>query len=176
MKFKLVSLITATGISIGIASVVHAFVPFQAGYVSSSFSVKNSDLNQTYFTALEQAVLSWNSTPTSALVSLSNTSSNLVFAVSNDYSWYGYYTRAESDSYGNATKFLIEINAKRILKDAENGVSVVNTPRSTIAHELGHALHLDDLNSGSSLMSHSRKREEIYIPQQDDIDGVNAWW
>jgi len=37
-----------------------------------------------------------------------------------------------------------------------------NYARSTACHELGHVLGLDDLDSGSSLISHARNRSKIY--------------
>jgi hypothetical protein len=45
--------------------------------------------------------------------------------------------------------------------------------RSTAGHEWGHALGLDHVG-GSALMNDVRNRDTIYVPQSDDIKGIQA--
>lgn len=47
-----------------------------------------------------------------------------------------------------------------------------NVARSTANHEFGHALGLDDLDSGRAIMNHNRDRTTLYAPQVDDKNGV----
>ena len=46
--------------------------------------------------------------------------------------------------------------------------------RSVANHELGHALGLDDIYSGTAIMNVNRNRSTVYCPRTDDINGVSA--
>lgn len=57
------------------------------------------------------------------------------------------------------------------------GNSKMSTPtiaRSVANHELGHLLGLDDIYTGTAVMNTSRIRENIYLPQTDDINGEKS--
>lgn len=76
--------------------------------------------------------------------------------------------------YTNINIFKEITSYNSYLNTGTPSLSKTNYGRSTAAHELGHAIGLDDLSSGNSLMSHSRDRSLIYTPQSDDLQGVNA--
>lgn len=59
-----------------------------------------------------------------------------------------------------------------------NALSVLsgNTARSTAAHEIGHILSLDEAPYDEVLMDPLRNRNNIYLPTQDDINGVNEMY
>ncbi len=156
---------------------VRAATLFQSGYISPSFSVKNYNLNDVWNTALAQVIPSWNGTPTKAFISLSSNSNNEIYGGNYDASWYGMYYKLEDDGYGSAKKFSIAVNGNAIIIAQSRGEDTTNYLRSTLAHELGHALHLGDLdNTSKELMNHNRDRSEIYTPQSGDIQGVNSYW
>ncbi len=154
-----------------------AAILFQSGYISPSFSVKNYYLNDVWNSALAQAIPSWNGTPTKAFISLSSNSSNEVYGGNYDASWYGMYYKLEDDGYGSAKKFSIAVNGNAIVVAQSRGEDTTNYLRSTLAHELGHALHLGDLtNTSEELMNQNRDRSKIYTPQSGDVQGVNSYW
>lgn len=62
---------------------------------------------------------------------------------------------------------LVEFRA--LLNVGNNNVATkVNTAKSTAVHELAHAMGLDDLSSGTSIMNTQRNRESIHTLQQID--------
>lgn len=171
-----VSLLTLFGLIL-ISSSVSAFVPNMFGY--NSYVIKfsyGSTLNTLYSTAVIEAAASWNGTDTKAVVSKDDTSPNKIYGKQLDEDWYGQYTPLTLNSSNQATKFEIFINGTRIAQDAYNGVTIVYTPRSTMTHEFGHALHLDHTSVSNAVMYQYRNRELIYAPKPDDIAGVNDYW
>ncbi|MFC4619539.1 matrixin family metalloprotease [Camelliibacillus cellulosilyticus] len=52
-------------------------------------------------------------------------------------------------------------------------ISTKNVARTAAGHELGHGIGLDQ-SSSKAMMSSSRDRTKVYVPQTDDINGVNA--
>ncbi|MNO52157.1 hypothetical protein D3C76_425720 [compost metagenome] len=159
-----------------ISTQAFAYILYSGGYNSYVIKFQNSNLNSYYSSALADAVSSWNGTATKAAISEDSTSANLVYGGNWATTWYGQYSGSSHNSSGQATQFDIRINAERIFQDVVNGITIVYTPRSTFTHEFGHALHLDDLSSGSAVMNTNRTRETIYNPLYDDINGVNAYW
>ncbi|MFF2889206.1 hypothetical protein [Paenibacillus sp. NPDC057967] len=156
---------------------ISAYVLYPHGYHSPSMTFKNVNLNSLYSTALINAAASWMvGTPASVFLQQDSSSTNTIVAGNYGQSWYGYYQPYTLNSSGEATRFEIRINGDRIAEDLLNGVTIVNTPQSAFAHEFGHALHLDDLSSGSAIMNNNRNREYYFKPTKDDIDGVKAYW
>lgn len=49
-----------------------------------------------------------------------------------------------------------------------------NFQLSTATHEIGHALGLDDICSGMSIMNGNRDRSNIKTTQPDDVDAAEA--
>lgn len=87
-------------------------------------------------------------------------------------SWY----EASESLFGRTTTYHSSGIVKRFdaLVNSGNTKLTGNVPRSVACHELGHPLGLDDLTTGSALMSHARNRQNIYKPQTDDINGIKA--
>ncbi|MFJ7983520.1 matrixin family metalloprotease [Lysinibacillus xylanilyticus] len=96
----------------------------------------------------------------------SNSNSKLHSYSNKDKSLYGEMV-APTDILGFVTKFDGYINV-----NAEN-ISTNNVARSVAGHELGHAMGLDH-NSGTSIMNSKRVRSQLYEPQKDDVNGINA--
>ena len=80
--------------------------------------------------------------------------------------WYGLTTARYSN--GIITTSTIEINSRTC-----NGDS--NSKKSTITHEIGHLLGLNDnppVSNNTSLMNHLRDRSIVYVPQTYDVMNV----
>lgn len=122
-----------------------------------------SDITSTYKTAWENAANDWYNVDNVTFY-YSSSSSNIVNArsISGD-SAYGtiYY---QTTSGNKLQKFKVELNTLK----CTNGTIA----HSTSGHEIGHALGLADLTSGTAIMNKNRNRSSIYTPQTDDIDGV----
>lgn len=67
---------------------------------------------------------------------------------------------------GRAGRFTIEINDDNIPSDD-------SFRQSVIVHEMGHALCLDHVSTGTSIMNTRRNRYKIVKPNADDVKGVN---
>jgi len=68
-------------------------------------------------------------------------------------------------------KFVTKFNG--YINNNANNITTTNVARSTANHELAHAMGLDHV-SGTSVMNSSRNRATIYLPQTDDVNGINA--
>lgn len=82
---------------------------------------------------------------------------------------------------GHATVFTIRIHADEIIKYCQdNSLTAAQRQvvfRNVIAHELGHALGLDDNPGGApSIMKYSYKRWLGYLPEDADVYGVRAYF
>lgn len=85
--------------------------------------------------------------------------------------WYGIEIPTPSSGY--ITSFIIKLNTRTI---ADNATNFSNFAQSVLVHELGHVFWLKD-NPGttsSSIMKYSRNRNLMILPQQYDINNVNA--
>lgn len=146
------------------ASTVFAFSTGSYRVDAKSASYKwGSDITSTYKTAWENATNDWHNADNAAFY-YSSSSSNIVNArsISGD-SAYGtiYY---QTTTGNKLRKFKVELNTLK----CTNGTIA----RSTSGHEIGHALGLGDLTSGTAIMNGNRNRSSIYTPQTDDINGV----
>ncbi|WP_238546061.1 matrixin family metalloprotease [Tumebacillus flagellatus] len=118
-------------------------------------------------TAFENAISDWSATPTKVYFSYNSGSSNTFNTINvADDALYGQkYTTTQ----GNV---ILYFNAN--INIGNNDITTANVARSAAVHELGHGLGLADTFSSPAIMNSSRNRAVTYIPQQDDINGVNA--
>lgn len=97
----------------------------------------------------------------------SSSSANVLNSISeSSTTLYGRTTISHSNN--TVTSFTANINA------GNSNISGSNVARSTANHEFGHVLGIDDLTSGTAIMNTSRNRSSIYVPQQDDKDGITS--
>ncbi|UNK16340.1 hypothetical protein MNQ98_17645 [Paenibacillus sp. N3/727] len=174
---KKTSLILTTIISLLLLSTsAYAYQHYKSGYMSSSIKFKPVGLPSQYESALINAAASWNAATNKVYISKDNNADNtVIIGTMSDPLDFGSYTPQWEDQYGQASQFQIWINQTAIINQTNLGKDFWNVTQSTFAHELGHALHLADLQSGIALMNQKRDRDKIYTPEQDDINGVNAY-
>lgn len=123
----------------------------------------------TWLPLINSSVSAWNNAGVGTNISMVTTSSP--FSISVEYSdedWYG-ETRY-SYSGDSIITAVITINSRTLESKSDS------FRRSTIAHEIGHLLGLDDNPPvhyyNDSLMSHYRDRSIIYIPQEYDCNNI----
>lgn len=115
---------------------------------------------------------SWNNTPTKANIWYeAGTWCDISTQSLPNETWYGLYHRGIG-------YYTVTLNDYTLSRDFNDGtINFEHAKQSTMAHEWGHALGLDDVPSGTTmLMGWARDRTRIYTPQQDDINGVIAKW
>ena len=123
----------------------------------------------TWYPLIQASATAWNNSGAGTSISVVTSSSSYSCEV-NSYTagWFG-LTTSYFDSDGNITSAIIQINSRKCSTDT-------NSRKSTITHEIGHLLGLDDnppvLNANDSLMHHDRDRTTVYIPQPYDIMNV----
>lgn len=122
-----------------------------------------SNISGTYKTAWQNASNDWYNADKVAFY-YSSSSSNIVNAraISGDTAYGTIYYQTTTGN--KLRKFKVELNTLK----CTNGTIA----RSTSGHEIGHALGLGDLTSGTAIMNGNRNRSSIYKPQTDDINGV----
>lgn len=81
---------------------------------------------------------------------------------------YGYTTTYFNTSTGIVNYYEAYVNG------SNSNITKNNVARSVAVHELGHPMGLADLQSGTAVMNQQRNRENIYIPQTDDKNGISA--
>ncbi len=123
----------------------------------------------TWYPLIQASATAWNSSGAGTNISTTTSSSSYSCEVdSYKDGWFG-LTTATPDSNGNIISATVKINSRKCSTDA-------NSRKSTITHEIGHLLGLDDnppvLNANDSLMNHSRDRTTVYAPQPYDIMNV----
>ena len=152
---------------------VLAYVLNTDGYYQSTIPINLSNVSSYYKTAMNNAITSWNNCGTPCTVTTSNSSNNMVYPVvdlpSTAWGMYGVQAR-NSDPNHCTTQFVIALNAN-LFPSATS-----NQRQSTCVHELGHAMGLADIVSGTAIMNINRNRSVIYSPTGDDVRGVEVSW
>lgn len=161
---KILTFLSIFFISVLYTSSVFAFTtgPYRVDAKSASYKW-GSNITSTYKTAWENAANDWYNVDNAAFY-YSSSSSNIVNArsISGDNAYGTIYYQTTSGN--KLRKFKVEINTSK----CTNGTIA----RSTSGHEIGHALGLGDLTSGTAIMNGNRNRSSIYTPQTDDVNGV----
>ncbi len=162
-------------VSIGIPSITvrAAITPYSSsGSETGNISVRDytGQYNDLWVSIMDESVDSWN---TLANVSIMKDpwSQNYILASQYLDEWYGIEIPTPSSGY--ITSFIIKLNTRTI---ADNATNFSNFAQSVLVHELGHVFWLKD-NPGttsSSIMKYSRNRNLMILPQQYDINNVNA--
>ncbi|KAB3533083.1 zinc metalloprotease [Alkaliphilus serpentinus] len=150
------------------SSITYGYVHISTGMPTTSFIVEN---RSSYSSIFNNSIAAWNNTDTSVELTKAK-SDNYVITGQYDDTWYGVYKPSlKYIFWGPATKFVIQLNRSQLVGKSDNFW------QSVLVHEFGHALSLGDNPPESpSIMRYDRDRESMITPQQDDIDGVNAYY
>ncbi len=149
------------------------------GVSSKNLTIKlegTTTTNSEWLPLIRASCSAWNNSNAKTTISSSSTASSKVTLEVSYYDkdeygkpieWFG-NTVAYSDG-----SFKIMINTKTLAGKSSN------TKQSTITHEIGHLLRLNDFereitSRDYSLMCHGRDREIIYTPQLMDVFHVNC--
>lgn len=152
-----------------------------AGMPTKTWAVRYSGINDNWKSLYDNARTRWNNAQLNlqdigVTISVSGSAASTVTAGNyTSQSWYGRYV-----PYGTRAgrTFLIQVNATSLYADA--GDYYTTWVRSTMTHEFGHGLSLDDNPSTTqtSLMKHSRNRTNIGQPQlydRQDVINIYGW-
>lgn len=167
------TLLTVVMLFLLVVPSANAYVYNKDGYPSATYDLDfgYSRYNDTWTKRIAAAVANWNVTNTPVWITHSSSSINKMYADNYADGWYGLYIPSKNAS-GRVTSFMIKLNARTIGADASNWDHFIE---STTVHEIGHSLKLDH-TSGTAIMNPNRNRNNMYTPQTDDINGVNAYY
>ncbi|HEY3367105.1 MAG TPA: hypothetical protein VGK74_18785 [Symbiobacteriaceae bacterium] len=146
-----------------------------AGGYGKTITYKWADVESaSYADNVDNAAVRWNTFAGSPVLAFDSSHSANTYQVGNQnfgYTWYGLYT-PYTNFWGRVTSFLIQINVYQLMLDGCDMAAV----ESSMAHEMGHAFALGDLEDGPQLMSHGRNRDTTLGPQDGDQTGVKSIW
>lgn len=143
---------------------------YSGGMPGRSFNVKAVGINPTWVGFLDTGRKNWNNSGAGANIGRKSSARATFTAARYNASWYGLYSPSGLRPINRV--FKIKINARTL--DRDSGSKMTEWCRSTVTHELGHALSLDD-NPGTrkaSLMKHSRNRATVQKPLAYDVAEV----
>lgn len=143
---------------------------YDGGMPSRSFNVKAVGINDTWVGFLDTGRKNWNNAKAGVSIGRKSNAKATFTAARYKESWYGLYSPSGWRPINRV--FKIKVNARTL--DRDSGSKMTQWSRSTVTHELGHALSLDD-NPGTkkaSLMKHSRNRAKVQKPLAYDVSEV----
>lgn len=124
-------------------------------------------LNSTWKPIIQASASAWNSTSAGVTISLktSGTSDHIIVAEPRTETWYGLCSQSYVVSTGATVSSVITLNTNTLTTDIA---------QSTAVHEMGHLFSLKDNPSATddSIMSYSRNRKTMLVPQLFDIYNV----
>lgn len=173
MKKKLFFSVILLGglIMLSSAAAYAAYLTF--GWPNKNIPVKSYSFNETWQVPMDKSLENWNDANAKVTFSKNSSSENSISAA--QYEWEDYARNYLTVSGSTLTKFRVEMNARTISRDREDG-KFGNFVQSVFVHELGHAIWLDDNpnTTSSSIMKYSRNRNTMTNPQTYDINNVKA--
>ncbi|MFD7505634.1 hypothetical protein [Streptomyces sp. NPDC059850] len=162
--------------SLAIVGTLAGSTPAHATYYSGgmpkrTFSVKTVGINSQWVKYFDTGRKNWNTAGVGANIKRKSSAKPSFTANRYSASWYGLY--APSGSRPNRS-FKIQVNARTIDRDTGSISQYDKWVRSTVTHELGHGLSLDDNPNTrkASLMKHSRNRSTVQKPLAYDKSEV----
>ena len=148
---------------------MHSADMLDYGLASDSVTILISGstaLNDTWKPIIQASASAWNSTSAGVTIGLktSGTSNHVIVAESRTETWYGLCTQY-IDSAGTTSSSVITLNTSTLTTDIA---------QSTAVHEMGHLFSLKDNPTATedSIMSYSRNRKKMIVPQLFDIYNV----
>lgn len=171
-KKNIISVCLVFLLVVGFASIASAYSLWTYGYADPDIDYESSGVGSIYLDAMSDAKYEWNHVNVPCSVSSSDASYNYLYTFTSG-AYYGLYeslAQSNDDPQHRTTWFRIGMNSILFPNMSET------ERQSVCVHELGHAMGLYDLSSGTAIMSTNRDRSTIYSPRLDDIYGVNASW
>lgn len=141
---------------------------------TGNIKVDTSALASPYSNYFTNAMNSWNTAISAVNISTDTSSKNKVYVDSYADTWYGLHEPWTYNSDQSFSHFLIKINQRTLNNDSTSS-NRASYFQGTMAHELGHALGLNDnpQTNATSLMKHGRDRITTTGPQTFDKDAVS---
>ena len=151
------------------------------GMATRTFTLKRigtTTNNTTWEPIIASSIFSWN--VSGAGVNIFNTSTSAsphtIEVASFNTTWRGYCL--PNPTSGNITSSKIQINTNMV-DNGSNSTNRDNYRKSTVAHEIGHLLWLQDdppTTYNNTLMHGNRDRGTIFTPQNYYINNVKFWY
>jgi len=144
---------------------------------STSVPLRAFNFNATWQTPINNGIGNWESS-SRARFPRNQTSNNQVIAQPFDYSELGSHipiswTGSEQTGF-SITEFRIELNSRTISShSSNNGYTLSRVITSVMAHELGHAVGLEDRSTSDSIMNTNRSRNIVLGPSVFDVQSFN---
>lgn len=182
MKKKILSLMIFSLVAVmSYNTIITKAYTMSYGMPTNRFKIKNYFSNQWYASKFSVSMANW-SLGGYAYISEdfgaeTDTTNCICDEYDNTTTEYGYYSPIDVDENKIIESFVIVINQYNVPTGSTSNASNVAT--SVITHEIGHALHLDDIKSFwqshkyDSIMSYYIDRATIYKPQPYDYSEVD---
>jgi hypothetical protein len=128
----------------------------------------DSSMDSTSKSSLKNAISMWENTPTNTSIKFSENSTY----TANFTSQYFGTTGWSGQTQNNGSNGIISLSYIRLNKSYTD--SYQSYERDGVwAHEIGHALGLDDITNVYALMHYRDTDRKAWSPSQDEINGIN---